>query len=501
MKSLFNHQNLLIFFVALLLAAGCKGPETVVVNQSPTEMTPADTTVSATASNQASFRKLAIGEFNPIKTLDPLYADNAAAMRAVQLVYEGLVRFNADGSIVPGLAKDWSVSQDSLQYTFHLRTNIYYQDSQVFSTGTGRKMTSGDVKNDFERMTHADVPPQAAHMFMAIEDFEPYYLEQHYVYNPQNRRLKDISGIQTPNDSTVVFQLVNHDPKFIKKLATPYAVIYPREAVGNNLASFTPVGAGPFNFSQLASDSTLIFSKFQNYYDASDINLNRIDIITNTSESQLFRSMSEGNIYVLPQLGPQLFKSILSSNGSLISSYANRYNLKRPAGSTQYVLRYNPQSHLTLSEARKVASLIPSATDTGSYFNKFPDAYVTMQSQSDSLQEKSTISLVNNEIYAAYSDDPFVRTFLGNLAKTLIKYKTTFQMMDIRTPTRNTGLFVTEDQPLIPNQQWDSYQPLFRFSVKQVALQRSEIKGLEWNQYPWWFNPRGVTLPAEENLN
>lgn len=500
MKSLLTHPKLLTFFVVLLLAAGCKEPETVVVNQNPTAMAPADTAGPKAVSNEASFRKLVMGEFDPIKTLDPLYAENAATMRAIQLIYEGLVRFDGHGSIIAGLAKDWSVSQDSLQYTFHLRPNVYYQDSQIFSTGTGRKLTAADVKYDFERMTQSGLPPHAANMFMAIKDFEPYYLEQHYVYNPKNRKLDDISGIQTPNDSTVVFELVNHDSNFLKKLATPYAVIYPKEAVGNSLESFSPVGAGPFNFSQQASDSTLIFSKFQNYYAAGDIDLNRVDIKTHESESKLFRAMGEGDIYLLPQLGPQLFKSILNADGSLISSYTNRYTLERPSGVTKYVLRYNPQDHLSWSDARTVAGLIPTGADTSSYFNKFPDAYVTMSPLPDSPKSNGS-TLTNHELYAAYSDDPFVRTFLGNLSKTLSGHQAALQMMDIRTPTRNTGLFVTSDQPLIPNKQWDSYRALFQFKVQQVVLQRSEIKGLEWNRYPWWFNARGVTLPAEENLN
>lgn len=497
MKSLSNKVKLLGIFVGVLLAAGCKGPETVVVNQSPTAITPADTTQQVTPTNEASFRKLVIGEFAPIKTLDPLYADNAASMRAVQLVYEGLVRLNDNGSPVPGLAKTWAVSKDSLQYTFHLRPNIYFQDNQIFSTGTGRKVTASDVKYDFERMAQAGLPPYAAHMFMDIENYEPYYREQHFVYNPQNRGLDGVSGIQVPNDSTVVFQLVNRDPKFLKKLATPFAVIYPREAVGNSVSSFSPVGAGPFNFAQQTSDSTLIFSKFQNYYAAKDIDLNRIDIVQNESESQLFRSMSANDIYLLPQLGPQLFQNVLNSDGSLINSYAKRYTLQRPGGNTEYVLRYNSQNHLMLSEAHKIVSFIP--TDTSSYFKQFPDTYITMNSSTDSLKNTSPVN--NDRVYTVYSDDPFVRTFFGKLSTTLASHQISLQMMQTRTPTRNTGLFFTQNLPLIPNKQWDQYPALFRFKVQQVALQRSEIKGLNFNGYPWWFNPRGVTLPAEEKLN
>lgn len=497
MKSLLNKATWLAIFFGVVFAAGCKEPETVVVNKNPTAMTPADTTHQITPGNEASFRRLVIGEYSPIKTLDPLYADNAATMRAMQLVYEGLVRLNADGSPVPGLAKSWTVNQDSLQYTFHLRSNIFFQDSQIFSTGTGRKVTASDVKFDFERMAKAGLPPHAANMFMAIKDFEPYYLEQHYVYNPQNRQLDGISGIQAPNDSTVVFQLVKHDPDFIKKLATPFAVIYPHEAVGNSLSDFSPVGAGPFNFAQQSSDSTLIFSKFQNYYAANDIDLNRVDIIQQKSESKLFRSMSAGDIYLLPQLGPQLFQNILNSDGSLISSYTKRYTLQRPGGTTEYALRYNPQDHLKLSEARKLAGLIP--TDTSSFFKQFPDKYITMESSPDSL--KNTSRFQNNNVYAVYADDPFVRTFLGNLSGTLKKHQINFQMLQIRTPTRETGLFVTHKLPLISNKHWNRFPVLFQFKVQQVALQRSEIKGLRFNRYPWWFNARGVTLPAEGNLN
>lgn len=497
MKSLRPSRKLLTAAVLILLAAGCKQPETIVVDQSPAAAPSQDTTKAEPAENEASFRKLVMGEYLSVSSLDPLFADNAASMRAVQLIYEGLVRLDQNGAVVPGLAKSWEVDNDSLQYTFHLRTNIYYQDSDVFSTGTGRKMIASDVKYDFERMAQASVPPDAAYLFMEIKGYDSYFQEQREVYNPADRMRKGVTGIQAPNDSTVVFELNSRDPQFLKKLATPLAVIYPPEAVGKTVDSFSPVGAGPFNFSSRTADSTLIFSRFQNYYAASDIALNRVDIVTKHSESDLFRTMSTGDVYVIPQLGPQIIESVLGPDGKLTGSYGDRYKLQTTNGATEYVLRYNPNSNLSADEAQAVGRLAKADT---SYFNRFPDRIIT-SAGNDSVTRSSTPTNLPGQLYTTFTKNPFVRTYLGSLSRSLNNINTRLQMMQIQAPSRNTALLFSANYPLIPATRWHRYQPLFRFRVRQAALLRSEISGLDFNQYPWWLDLRGVTLPAGENLD
>src|SRR5699024_3035033 len=151
------------------------------------------------------FQKLVIGELNAIRSFDPLFANNASEMRAVQLIYEGLVRFDENGEAVPGIARSWLVNDDSTRYEFNLRRGIFYHNSDIFSTGTGRRLVADDVKFAFERMAKVDVPPQAARLFMNITGFEPFYQEQHFVFDPQFRRFKGVSGIKTPDENTVIF--------------------------------------------------------------------------------------------------------------------------------------------------------------------------------------------------------------------------------------------------------------------------------------------------------
>ena len=53
-------------------------------------------------------------------------------------VFEGLTRFDGDGAVVPGLAKNWDISNDGKIYTFNLHSNVMFHD--------GTSMDAEDVK-------------------------------------------------------------------------------------------------------------------------------------------------------------------------------------------------------------------------------------------------------------------------------------------------------------------------------------------------------------------
>ena len=63
-------------------------------------------------------------------SLDPARAEGVQAFNVITDLYEGLLALDAGGTIVPGVAESWSVSEDGLTYTFRLR------DDAVWSDGT-----------------------------------------------------------------------------------------------------------------------------------------------------------------------------------------------------------------------------------------------------------------------------------------------------------------------------------------------------------------------------
>ena len=122
----------------------------------------------------------------------PQYASSAYDQYVVNLCYESMLKYNADNELVPELAKDLpEVSADGLTLTYKL------EKGHKFSDGT--EVTSKDVKFTFA--TLAD-PSYAGPNGGGLENLVGYK-----EYN--SGAAKELTGIETPDDYTVVFHLVS----------------------------------------------------------------------------------------------------------------------------------------------------------------------------------------------------------------------------------------------------------------------------------------------------
>ena len=77
-------------------------------------------------------------------SFDPQIAENATTNIIVKNCFEGLVRYDEKGEIVPALATKWTVSEDSLVYTFYLRENAVWH-----LTNTAKKQLEEKLPEDF----------------------------------------------------------------------------------------------------------------------------------------------------------------------------------------------------------------------------------------------------------------------------------------------------------------------------------------------------------------
>ncbi len=166
-------------------------------------------------------------------TLDPT-SGAAQAIREVTLqnIYEGLVRMDRTGRIVPGLAESWEVAADNLVHSFRLRSGVRFHDGAPFSAET--------VRFSFERA----VAPDST--------------------NAQRQIFAPIASIATPDPLTVVITLKQPTANFLYGLAWGDAVIVsPATAAANRT---NPVGTGPFRFVRWNRGDRLELARFDDYW-------------------------------------------------------------------------------------------------------------------------------------------------------------------------------------------------------------------------------------------
>jgi peptide/nickel transport system substrate-binding protein/oligopeptide transport system substrate-binding protein len=181
------------------------------------------------------------------RSLDPALSTDVPTGRAVGYVFDGLVRFTPDAQIVPGLAREWTVSPDGLTYTFHLRTGVKFQD--------GRPFVAHNVTASFQRALDPATKGGRGWPLYPIAGAKDY----------ADGKASSVSGMTTPNDSTVVIRLTEPFAIFPKLLAMPVASIVP-DSVPANFGEH-PVGTGPWKFVEWKHDDYLLFAKNAGYWD------------------------------------------------------------------------------------------------------------------------------------------------------------------------------------------------------------------------------------------
>ncbi|MEQ3629985.1 MULTISPECIES: ABC transporter substrate-binding protein [Sulfitobacter] len=170
--------------------------------------------------------------------LEPPHLDpTSAAAGAIDSVlytnvFEGLTRFMGDGSVVPGLAESWEISEDGLTYTFKLREGVTFHD--------GTTMDAEDVKFTLDRINAEDSANAQKTLYAAISEVN--------VIDPQTVEVK----LSEPNGN-MLFNLAWGD-----------AVIVAPETV--EAIKQTPIGTGAFKFENWNQGDKITLTRNDDYW-------------------------------------------------------------------------------------------------------------------------------------------------------------------------------------------------------------------------------------------
>ncbi len=175
-------------------------------------------------------------------------------------VYNRLVEFKKGTTeIEPGLAESWEVSDDGLEYTFHLRKGVKWQSNAAFTPT--REFNADDVIFSFDRQGNKDNP---------FHEYIPGITYEYYTSMEMPELIKSIEKI---DDHTVKFVLAHPEAPFMANIAMPFASIASKEYADALMAAGhpedfnnNPIGTGPFAFVAYQKDAVIRYAKNPDYW-------------------------------------------------------------------------------------------------------------------------------------------------------------------------------------------------------------------------------------------
>jgi len=190
---------------------------------------------------------------NDLTTLDPQVGYDWQNWSVIKSIFDGLMDYKPGTTeLEPDLAENYTVSGDGLTYTFTLRDGVKFHN--------GRLMTSADVKYSFERAVNPATQSPGGGYFSMIAGYD----------DVAGGKATTLSGIETPDDKTVVFKLARADATFLHLMAINFGYIVPKEEVEKAGADWgkKPVGTGAFKLVEWVPGQNIKLERNKDYFRA-----------------------------------------------------------------------------------------------------------------------------------------------------------------------------------------------------------------------------------------
>lgn len=175
---------------------------------------------------------IVVGTTGAPASLDFTTTGGAAIPQALMSnIYEGLVRIDAAGDIVPHLASSWEVTDDATGYTFHLREGVTFSDGSPFNAESAA--------------------------------FSIRYVQEEWT-NGLKAQMNVVTDVEVLDEHTLQVTLVRPSQSWLWSMGTLTGAMM--SPTGVDRLATTPVGTGPYTLGRFAVGESVSFRVREDYW-------------------------------------------------------------------------------------------------------------------------------------------------------------------------------------------------------------------------------------------
>lgn len=225
-------------------------------------------------------------------SLNPLLARDMPSLRAVELIYEGLVTPPEAGEVKPLLAESWQVSPDGRSVTFRLKSGVRWHDGVPF--------TARDVV--FTIRAAQDPRSQTA----------------------LRSQFQVFSGTEALGDGSVRINFVRRvlNPLLYFDFRILPAHLFPEGYVGADAAHGKVVGTGPYRFREWAPSGEIRLEGNPSYHRPGQPGIRRLEIATVPDDNIRNELLRYGAVDLVPQVRPRDIPALEELSGVRLYPYS-----------------------------------------------------------------------------------------------------------------------------------------------------------------------------------
>ena len=272
------------------------------------------------------------------ESVDPHKSRSVQAAEVLRDIGEGLLGYSATGELVGGVADEWSVSEDGLTYTFHLRDDARWSN--------GDTVTAEHFAFSFRRLVDPATAAFYAQMLGSIVNVQAIVAGE----KPPSEL-----GVSAVDEQTLLITLSQPTPYLLSLLTYPSTFPVHPGSIAEHGDQFTKPGSllsnGAYKLIAWEPGSVLKLSRNEHYWNDAETAIDVVNHHVLTQEMTELNRYRAGEIHITANVPPDSFKQVRSERPAelhvapYLGVYYYGFNLTKPP------FKDNPQLREALSMA------------------------------------------------------------------------------------------------------------------------------------------------------